>query len=1144
VRVWTTRTARSAHDEDEDDNAEHADEQGNARPWRRRLRRYPTEALIFDTETEPGPSQRLRFLVWRVYRDRTGAPPGHLCVEEGIAYADDLPDRDPDGYQLLVDHVSDREADIAAGLSRPGVGRRVVCEPVSWWLQERFFLYGYKHRDRCAVVGFNLPFDLGRLASYWTAARGYYRGGWSLGLWGTYDAEGRWKDLRFHPRLLMKAIDPRRTLFRWGSLKRGDEDGRGPEARFIDLRTLAFALTDNSYSLEGACAAFGDPFEKDPVSFETVTPKLIDYAFEDVAHTSLLYRNTMAELARHEGVDLQPHRLYSPATVGARYLEAMGVRRPLEKFTDLSDEQLGWENRPPRPDDEAQRTGGISEELLGYSMGAFFGGRAEARVVRTHVPIVHVDFTSMYPAINALLGTWPLLRAEQITTTDAAEAVRTLLADPQLLECCLTPELWREVGATLVEIEPDGDILPVRARLDPDSDDYGIGVNPLSYDGRLWYALPDIIAATLLNPSDKPSPRITRAIRLTPQGIQPALQPVRLRGGSPLDPAAENTDPFVVMIEERARVKADPSLSKDERDRLELFLKITANATAYGSLARLDRRDLAIATPVTIRGPDTEPREQNTPNPEDPGPYCFPPVAASITAGARLMLALLERIVRDHGGTYAFCDTDSMAIIASPELGAIECPTPDGSGRLSVLSWETVRTILDRFEDLNPYDPELLRPWKIEHDSLDEQLWCYAISAKRYCLYRRGPDGTVDLVAATGGTDEASDDGGGEGNALTDWSEHGLGLYLDPTAEDPDRPERDEDERRIWMRDAWEWILRTSDGENVQQPHWADRYALTRFTVSSPTLADWFTGYNDNRPRDEWIRPGSFGLIAHAEAAARGETNTMPKPEQALPTAPYDRTAANWPRLTWYDRRDGRPIRVITAQQRSSPDAFADALQRGDTVIQTLSQVLGRYSRRPEHKSLAPDGTAVGSETRGLLARRPFSSSPAITELTGKEGNKLTERLSGEITDFGAHSNYYGNRTDPWAELYMPILKELGAARIIEETSMSSSAVYGVLNATVDEPHAANRVRYQRVALAHARKRLAQWDIPPPDAPASVAALYVRERHQRGEDVRRCQWCGQPLPPQARSDARYDSDTCRKTAARARARGPEASTSH
>ena len=63
--------------------------------------------------------------------------------------------------------------------------------------------------------------------------------------------------------------------------------------------------------------------------------------------------------------------------------------------------------------------------------------------------------------------------------------------------------------------------------------------------------------------------------------------------------------------------------------RLELFLKITANATAYGTLARFDRRDLATAAPIDVYGPDGHVPAEPTKTPEDPGPYCFPPIAAS-----------------------------------------------------------------------------------------------------------------------------------------------------------------------------------------------------------------------------------------------------------------------------------------------------------------------------------------------------------------------------------------------------------------------------------------------------------------------------------------------------------------------------------
>jgi hypothetical protein len=126
-------------------------------------------------------------------------------------------------------------------------------------------------------------------------------------------------------------------------------------------------------------------------------------------------------------------------------------------------------------------------------MGAFFGGRAEARIVRTPVPVVYTDATSMYPLVNALLGTWRLLRAERLEEEDVTAQVRELLSEPDLLDRCLQRELWTQAGVTLVEIQPDNDILPARATYQPDDDqDLGIGVNPLTYHGTLWYALPDV----------------------------------------------------------------------------------------------------------------------------------------------------------------------------------------------------------------------------------------------------------------------------------------------------------------------------------------------------------------------------------------------------------------------------------------------------------------------------------------------------------------------------------------------------------------------------------------------------------------------------------------------------------------------------
>jgi hypothetical protein len=1074
-------------------------------------RRYPHEALVFDTETYPGPAQELRILVWRLYRDRADGRPGSTCIEEGIAYPDAMAESAPAGYRVLVEYARAHHAHVA-----PGFGTALRCEPLSWWLEQRLLRYGYAHADRCAVVAFNALFDLGRVARYWAPGRGTYRGGYSLGLWGRFLRDGRWKDRKYRPRLQLRAIDPRRTLFRWTPTVRKDPDWRGP-GRFVDLRTLTFALTDRSHTLETACAAFGDPYAKAEVEYAELTPELIDYARADVEHTALLYRNCLGELARHEGVELEAHRLYSPASVGTSYLEALGLTRPLVKFTGLSGVELGWEMEGDEP------RGDLDQRLLGWAMSAFYGGRAEARIVRQEVPVALVDCTSMYPTVNALLGTWRFLCAERLSVTESTKEVRELLDNPELLDRCLTPALWREVGVTFVELEPEGDVLPCRAGYDPGSPDYGIGINRLRYQGRLWCALPDVIAAALLNPRDgKPTPpRIVRSLRLVPTGEQPGLRSIRLRGGELIDPSRD--DPFVAMINARQRVLQDEALAEEERKRLERFLKITANATSYGVLARFDRRPRGKPIPVTVFGPDDEPRPDSVPAVEDPGPFSFPPVAASITAGARLLLALLERLVRDADGSYAFCDTDSMAIVASPRARRIPCPTGTGNNFVGALSWARVRRILRRFDDLNPYDRSLVPElWKVEQESMTEPVSCYAISAKRYCVFRRDPSGRAEIVGASDSLDEQGDDSASDtAEALADWSEHGLGLYLDPTSADPDRPRRDSKGRRLWVREAWEWILARADGGTPPLPSWAGRFALTRFTVSGPAIEAWFAGYNRARAREHWIRPGSFGLLGHPIAFAAGG---------ALPAAPYETKPERWAALDWYDRRSGQPLRVTALAGDHDPEERAHALSRGDIPIQLLTDVLTSYPTRIEHKSLAPDGTVVGEATAGLLRRRSVTSDPEHTELTGKEGNQLAERATGEVTDPGEYRTSYGHRGDRWYAHVLPVLRDMGARLVAERTGFGLRGVHKVLRGNT-RPHPKRRATYEAVAVAFAAEQLGE---PTVSDGTDVLRRYLEVRGRGGEETRFCEYCGEPIPPERRSDARYDSDRCRKAANRAR----------
>ena len=1069
------------------------------RPPRVVKRRYPREALVFDTETLTEPGQRLMVGVWRLYRDQPGADAARTCIEEGLFYPDDLPARDPGGWQLLQAYAKDHPSDVS-----PGFGPELLLMSQTEWLRDRLNNYAHRHRNRCAIVGFNLPYDFGAVARYYGEAEDHFYGGFSLSFSRTVRKNGREVDTRFRPRLRYKAIDPRRTLFGWTSLGKDDVENWQTPGKFVDLRTLAFALTDQPYTLEGACKAFGVPYKKADVTYGVISTELLDYAREDVAHTAALYRACLDELDLHVGIDLQPHQLYSPAGVGAKYLQAMGVDKPLPRhFVGAAKTVAG---APAAADGATAYAGVLDATLLGQVMSAFYGGRAEARIVRAPMPVVVTDFTSMYPAQNALLDTWSLLIADQLTVEDATDAVRTLVADPKLVDRLFDPATWRDhIGCTYVALSDiGGAILPVRAAYRPAPDGtataagaLNIGLNPLTYDGTLWYALPDLLAAALLGPA---AFTISRAFRIRGRGTQPDLRPVLLRGVTPVDPRTDN--PFVAMIGARHTAKNNPDLDDAERKRLDLFLKITANATSYGSLARFDRRDLVDPVRVHAHGPADQPVTSTVTAEEEPGPYCFPPVAASITAGARLMLALLESQLTALGGSYVFMDTDSAAIVATPGGGPVPCPGEPG-GTLTALDHAAVKRLLARFTALNPFgetvvnpDPDLPGcPWKIEHESAARPLSAYAIAAKRYILYTPTPAGSGQLVQAAdvddtdlsgedtgvGNDSDAADD---SGLGFVNWSEHGLGLYLDPTA--PDDPAREPEGRRVWMRQAWEYILGRALGTNPALPSWAGRLALTRFTVSSPRNLTWFNAPRHGPVSGGKPRPASFGLLAHANSVLTGGEAAP------LPAAEYETDPTKWLGLDWRDRTTGEALTLAT-YDRSDPEQFALDRQAGKTIARTLGDILNTYPAHPEHKSLDPDGTPATARSRGKLRRRPVAGLPVMTRLVGKESNRLDDRQTGALLGESEYITDYGSVRDVWTTVILPVLADIDRRVIAAAVGVSPNTVTRWFTQRTI-PHGGPSGHLQRardLATEHATTQLRVSGLEPPRTWEACLSAYV-----------------------------------------------------
>jgi hypothetical protein len=496
---------------------------------------------------------------------------------------------------------------------------------------DRLFRAAYK--GRYLLVGFNLPFDLSRIARGCKRARGRFTGGFALELWSYIDEEsGTERHNSYRPRIAIKHIDSKRALIGFTSRRDPDESDRIPEGsdtgepeekynfrgHFLDLRMLVFALTDRGHTLETACRILGVQHGKQkPPKHGVVTQEYIDYNRTDVLATAELAEKALQEYQKHP-IALQPTKAYSPASIGKSYLRSMGIVPILER-------------QPNFP-----------KEYLGYAQSAFFGGRTSAHFRKVPVPVLYTDFLSMYPTVNSLMRLWNFVTAYEIKVIPHCIDEITALLEGITPGRLFDPGTWKHFAA-FVKVLPDGDILPTRAKYNADTNDWQVAVNRVSCDtsnedNGLWFSLPDIAVSVLLT---ERIPRIVDAFRLEAVGKLPGLKPTKLLGTIPIHPGEQ--DFIKAVIEERKRLK-QRDLSRADRERLDKALKVLANAASYGIYAEMVRQESGQAVSVLCHGPHGS-YTTSVAHPETPGEYCFPPLASLITGGARLMLALLERSV-------------------------------------------------------------------------------------------------------------------------------------------------------------------------------------------------------------------------------------------------------------------------------------------------------------------------------------------------------------------------------------------------------------------------------------------------------------------------------------------------------------------
>ena len=249
------------------------------------------------------------------------------------------------------------------------------------------------------------------------------------------------------------------------------------------------------------------------------------------------------------------------------------------------------------------------------------------------------------------------------------------------------------------------------------------------------------------------------------------------------------------------------------------------------------------------------------------------------------------------------------------------------------------------FDALSPYDrdkvPHLL---KVEHPDIPD-LRCFAVSAKRYVLYRWRPGRRIEIVKA---------------------SESALGAIIGRT--------RNESTAKLARR-VWLSILMKHLDVNPQQRRRAkplidfDVPLRRKFPISQPSIFARMKAYNKGRTYDHQVKP--FGFVQTVSAAVkigRRSSSRLPRLNSIL------RSRSGLRGLTF---NTGEPMRLD----------WHESHMAGTIPVMRLSTYIESYQDHPEAKAADRFGNPAGPETTGLLYRLKLRSKRL--QRIGKEVDRL-----------------------------------------------------------------------------------------------------------------------------------------------------------
>ena len=297
---------------------------------------------------------------------------------------------------------------------------------------------------------------------------------------------------------------------------------------------------------------------------------------------------------------------------------------------------------------------------------------------------------------------------------------------------------------------------------------------------------------------------------------------------------------------------------------------------------------------------------------------------------------MTEACVTKKHGTYLFCDTDSLAIVASKNGGRLRVAGGEGA---RILSHAEVHTIADKFAALNPYNRKIVKGSilnLVDANYVDSnprkpqrQLHGYSIAAKRYALYEKLSNKDIKIV---------------------DPKAHGIGFLYPPK----DSPKNWEEDVPQWIYEMWDYIVRGALKLKRKAPSWLNIPQMMRLTITTYNVLEMLGGWEIARPYNFLLLPMVDPTLSYAFDRRASE--------KVLLIAAFSSKQESWFGMKCVNIHSGKQYRMVDyTKEKNSPHNVVFPSQ--------FARLLIEYQEHPEAKSLAPDGSPCEASTSGLLKR-------------------------------------------------------------------------------------------------------------------------------------------------------------------------------